>query len=283
MQIAAKDLDGAINRINDLLYLVRGRHGLFLAQANDFYLGGALLRYGEYGEIEGQLLQQMVHPGMTVVEVGANIGTHTVPLARAVGPQGRVIAIEPQPVIHQQLCANITLNGLRNVITHLCGCGAETGVLYRPPVDYDADIQGNFGGVSLHSVPVGMPVPVHLLDALVGDVPIQLIKIDVEGMEGDVLAGAKETLRRNRPLLYVENDRVEKSAALIQQLFDLGYRLWWHLPPLFNPDNYFGVVENDYGGVVSINMLCIPAERDANVSGLTEVTDASQHPLVSRL
>lgn len=84
------------------------------------------------------------------------------------------------------------------------------------------------------------------------------IKIDVEGMEGDVLAGAVETINRFRPALYVENDRKEKSTELIERLLGLDYRLYWHLPPLFNRKNFAGHEEDVFGQIVSVNMLCLP-------------------------
>ncbi len=92
-------------------------------------------------------------------------------------------------------------------------------------------------------------------------------------MEGEVIAGAEQTIRRFRPVLYVENDRPEHSAALIHQVLDLGYRLYWHLLPLFNPQNYFGVAENVFGRIVSVNMLGLPASVTQEVQGLHEITD----------
>ena len=78
--------------------LVRARHGLFLANPNDVYIGRALLEYGEYCEHEVQLLAPLLSEGMVAVDAGANIGAVTVPLARAVGPGGLVYAFEPQPL-----------------------------------------------------------------------------------------------------------------------------------------------------------------------------------------
>jgi hypothetical protein len=65
-----------------------------------------------------------------------------------------------------------------------------------------------------------------------------LVKIDVERMEREVIEGVRALIERSRPFLYIENDRVEESAALISLIQDCGYRLWWHIPPLFNPDNF---------------------------------------------
>jgi hypothetical protein len=115
---------------------------------------------------------------------------------------------------------------------------------------------GNFGGVSLEGQTHGENVPLLTVDQL-GLTACHLIKIDVEGMESDVLAGTEQTMRQHRPIVYVENDREAKSAALIEQLFALDYRLYWHLPPLFNPNNFLNEAKNLFPGIVSANMLGI--------------------------
>jgi hypothetical protein len=77
----------------------------------------------------------------------------------------------------------------------------------------------------------------------------------------------------------VENDRVERSQALINLIAGLGYRMFWYLPPLFNPDNFYGNAENCYPGILSVNMLCLHKENKLELSGFEEVLDPSFHPL----
>jgi len=125
------------------------------------------------------------------------------------------------------------------------------------------------GGVALGGGQ-GEDVPVVTLDQL-AMTNVKLIKIDVEGMEVDVLAGAKATLARCRPILYVENDRADKAEALVAQVRDDGYRMWWHAPRLFNPANFRGNPTNVFGNVVSFNMLCMPRESTTAIQGLQEV------------
>lgn len=270
--------------LNTINCLVQARHGLFLANRYDFYLGYALVCYGEYGQFEWELLEQLIEPGSIVVEVGANIGTHTISLAKSVGSEGRVIAIEPQRVIFQYLCANISLNGLMNVETYNCGCGCESGTLLVPPINYSAETRQNFGGVSLKPTGDGETVQILRLDDLIGEKRrVSLIKIDVEGMEVEVLKGAIATIEESRPILYVENDRPEKSDELIRFLFGLGYRLYWHVPGLFNPENFFGEKENVYGNVASYNMLCFPNETETFLEGLEEIVNPAYHPLIPDL
>lgn len=255
--------------------LVRGRYGYFLANENDIYVGRSLIKYGEYSQDEADLFQQICRPGDVVVEVGANIGALTVPIARLVGPGGRVVACEPQPVIFQMLCANLALNSLINVDCYNCGLAATAGEIRIPQYDYRKP--GNFGGVSLTDARTGTPIPLATVDALFRYDRLRLFKIDVEGMELEVLHGAVGIIARCRPFLYVENDRLERSETLIRLIMSLGYRLWWHCPPLFNPHNFRGDTENVFVDMVSANMLCIPAEIKATVPG-QEVTDPTLHP-----
>jgi len=260
--------------------LVNTRHGPMLANPNDVYVGQALLRYGEYGEIEAQLLLQLVSGPGAVVEVGANIGSHTVALARRAAAVGaEVIAFEPQPVVFQNLCANLALNGIQNVRAWPWACGAQPETVFFPRQNY---LQaGNFGGVSMQASadPDLVSVPCLRLDDVIGESDVCLLKIDVEGFELAALQGAAGILQRSRPVLYVENDRMEKSRALIEWLWTQQYRLWWHITPLYNPQNHLGNSENVYGNLASFNMLALPSESTLVVEGLAQITDAGLHPL----
>jgi FkbM family methyltransferase len=243
-----------------------------------------LLLYGECSEIELQFLLSLArHPGL-VIEVGANMGIHTIPIAMQLAKQDRMLlAFEPQPVIFQQLCANLALNGLTNVRALPYACGSANGpVMFEVP-DYHSI--GNFGGTKMHkTLPASAKheiVQCVRLDAIAAEGDVGLIKVDVEGFELEVLKGAEGILRRCCPLLYVENDRRDKSQALIQWLMDHEYRVWWHIPPLFNPSNFHGVPQNCYPNISSLNMLCIHKSMQIPVQGLTEILDSGDYPLVN--
>jgi FkbM family methyltransferase len=256
---------------------VLAREGYVLYNANDVYVGQAIERYGEYGEIEAQLLRQLCKPGGVAVEVGANLGTHTLVLARCVGRSGYVYAFEAQRVVFQSLCANLALNSIVNVDARHAAVGAEPGWVLIPDIDYTQT--GNFGGISVNAFTGGRKVAKVKLDDELDTGRLDLIKIDVEGMELEVLRGAAALIGRFRPALYVENDRVETSEALIRHLLGLDYRLYWHLPPLYNPANFFGESENVYSNIVSVNMLCLPRATPQSIQGLIEATDPTQHPM----
>lgn len=269
-----------IHDANGPYKLVQARHGLLLANPNDVYLGAAVLKYGEYGEHEAALLRQLlVKPGR-VVEVGANAGFLTLPLAQAAAARGELVhAFEPQPFLFQNLCANMALNALDNVRTWPFACGEENGVVYFAAPNYLA--AGNFGGVSVDAPAGGttMSAPAVQLDEFLGGEQVSLLKVDVEGHELKVLKGANALLKTQKPFLYVENDRLDRSRELIEHVMALGYRLWWHIPPLYNPENFFGDAQNIYGNLASFNMIGVPRETNVEMTGFAEITDASAHPL----
>jgi FkbM family methyltransferase len=202
------------------------------------------------------------------VEAGANVGAHTLLLSRLVGPRGRVYAFEPQRVVFQILCGNLALSGCLNVDCRAVALGHQPGQLHVPLIDYQQE--NNFGGVELRQDARGEPVPVITLDSL--ELPAcHFLKADVEGMELSVLRGAEQTLRRHRPLLYVENDRPAGSPALIEYLQSLEYDLYWHLPLLFNPRNYYRNDHNEFPGIVSANMLGVHRSIRSSIAGLRRV------------
>lgn len=247
----------------------RCRHGAFLFNARDRYIGRSLDLYGEYAELELQLLLRLIKPGDIAVDAGANIGTLSVPMARRVGPEGWLLAVEPQRLAHQLLCANVAANGLANVVTHWCGLGAAPAEAVVPAIDYTRD--NNYGGVPLRNGGNGERVPIVTLDSLA--LPsCALIKIDVEGMELDVLRGASETIRRHQPRLFVENNGTDRSPPLISWLLEQNYRLYWHITPLFNPRNFANASEDVFANLHSTNMLCLPQRDTAEVRGMRPVS-----------
>ena len=230
------------------------RHGRLMYLLNDAYIGRSLDVYGEYSEGEIALFRQLLRPGDVAVDVGANIGALTIGMARLVQPQGTVHAFEPQSAIFEILSNNIRLNGLTNVATYRRAVGSERGTIRVPPLDYAT--ANNFGGVALVSHE-GEPVEVVTIDDL-GLTRLRLLKVDVEGMEAEVVTGARATIARLQPALYIENDRADRSQRLISLLFEIGYRLWWHITPLFNPQNFFRHPHDIFGDVVSFNMIGFP-------------------------
>jgi FkbM family methyltransferase len=242
--------------------------GPMLVNTADMFLGKCLIDFGEFSHGECELFETILRPGMTVIDVGANIGAHTVFFARAVGPTGKVYAFEPQRLLYQQLCANVALNQLDNVFAIQEALSDKGSVIMLKPLPQDPELGPlNYGGIPLEDMAVGGSEAVVVRPL---SIPCNFLKIDVEGMELQVLKGAAAMIRACRPIIYCENDRDEKSEALIQYLHILGYRTYWHTPPLWRPNN-FNRSPNTFGrDIVSINMLCLPMEHDLD-PGLQEI------------
>jgi len=236
------------------------RHGLMLFNINDKYIGRALQLYGEYMQAEVALFDDLIRPGDTVIDAGANLGAHTLYFSNRVGDEGRVYAFEPQRVVFQTLCANLALNSALNAFAYQAALGDIPGEIIVDIPDYTRE--NNFGGMPLGEWESGERAPVTTIDTLGLD-RCDFVKVDVEGMEQSTIRGARRTLERFKPLLYVENDRPEHAQALVALLASLGYSSFWHLPPYYNPDNFNGVAENVFGNIVSRNMLCVAAGRPA--------------------
>ena len=238
--------------------LTQAKHGRFLVLDNDWYVGRLLLRDGEYSEEEVLLFSRLVGPDDVVFEAGSNIGAHTVPLAKMAK---QVVAWEPQRHLYHLLCGNLALNNCHNVSAYPAALGAAQGHLYPPKLDYDELF--NFGGVPLRrswsdevKFENADPVVVYTIDQLQVK-ELKLLKVDVEGMEVDVVNGAKATIVRCRPYLYLE-DTEEGNQPLYDLVGSLGYRVIQHHVKLLGPGDDFS--QHPDCVIASKNILCIPNE-----------------------
>lgn len=260
------------------------RHGKMIYNKNDMYIGKSLEVYGEYCEGEVELFRQLVLPGHTILEIGANLGAHTLVLAQLVGKPGQVHAFEPQRLLFQTLSGNMAINSMANVYIYQKAVAAEPGYIKVPVLDYEKET--NWGGLELGNWDIGEEIEVVTIDSMRWEA-CHFIKIDVEGMELSVIQGAKQTIQRFAPILYVENDRKEKSAELIHYIAGLGYDMYWHEPHLYNENNYFNTQEDIFAAktqdengndvllpMISVNMLCLPKALNINVEGFVKVSES---------
>jgi FkbM family methyltransferase len=214
------------------------------------YIGKCFELYGEYSESEVNILRSFLRPGDTVLDIGANIGDLTVPMARFVGDKGRVFAIESNIDTYHVLCGNLALNGLRNVKAINCF------IADSPDVD-TAGAWGRFGYVS-----EAWGAQIVSIDGLNIEA-CKLIKIDVDGKELQVLRSAQALIQKARPVLYFENDDRAASAPLLAYAMSLEYDLYWHPAPIFQPNNFFGNPTNFWAptNVLSLMILGLPKEH----------------------
>jgi FkbM family methyltransferase len=156
------------------------------------------------------------------IDVGANLGEWTVPLARSVGPAGQVIALDPNPAMAAALDATLRINRL-----------SQASALQLALSDHDGE--GRFSLdlartelAHLTSDGSGVAVTLRRLDTIVAEAGLRrldLVKIDVEGHEAEVLAGGVETLRRFRPAVIFESgmETPESRAAIVRLFDEVGY------------------------------------------------------------
>lgn len=183
----------------------------------------ALLR-GGFETAETDVLRRCARPGTVAIDVGANVGFFTTNLARAVGPQGTVLAFEPLPLNADRLKANVERNGLGNVEVHVVALGNRDGTatlrLSDDPAYCSTAVRQNR--------PNGrtMTVPLARLDRIWnarGQSGVSVMKIDVEGDELAVLEGAEQLVATCRPPLLIEADSPERLESLTGRLSRLGY------------------------------------------------------------
>jgi FkbM family methyltransferase len=224
------------------------RYGLVTAVPAENPAARSLQLYGEWAEQEIDLLSGVIQEGQTVLEFGADYGAHTLWLAQAVGETGQVHVAEPARIPFQLLCANVAINGLPNVYTHARWLGGSKG---QAPLS-------TLTGRLMHR---GEDETARL--TTVDDLELEalhLIKMNVPGALLDLIAGAVETIRKHRPMIYARLTGIERAEEEVQAIKDLGYRCWSHAPYLFNRDNHAGHKGNIFPGCVSQNVIAAPVE-----------------------
>ena len=241
--------------------LIKSKYGLMVINSNDRYIGSHIKAKGVWCENEIDIFHAILREGHIVVEVGSNIGAHTLPIARFVGPSGRVHAFEPQRIVFYQLVAMVALNDLTNVVCHQKTVGETLGSAHVPPVDYNHP--GNFGEVSLREGWSGdvlftesepEKVDVVTVDSL--NLPAcRLIKVDAEGMDMAVLRGSIDTIKKLRPIIFVEFVPETDGVPIFNFLRSLSYRVYLHS----SPGNQ--------------NIVCTPQEWGVFIDGLTELVE----------
>jgi len=192
------------DRIFRMLYesrVVRVKDYVFQVDPRDHHKTKMVMLYGYEEDYVQELLISLAVPGSIMVDVGANIGLHAIPLAGRVGTGGRVIAFEPDPDNYRILIQNINSNRVMNISAHKLALCSESGtaLLYQSRENRDklSLRQENVDNSGRNMTPV--PVETAVGDDFLVDLdkPISLIKIDVEGAEALALQGMRKTLLRN--------------------------------------------------------------------------------------
>jgi FkbM family methyltransferase len=230
----------------------------FLAPENDFGIGQTLRASGEFAKVESDLIIDYLRaePG-TFIDVGANLGTIALPVAQAVGT--RVIAIEAQRVMAMLLSANVCNNRLLNIDVIPAAAGAQSGLVRFPqgrldqsPVNYGM-VGARFLG---HAQLTDEEVRVCALDDIAPE-DTRFVKIDVEGAEPAVLAGASRLIHEVRPVWLLEATENTMTAAreTMRVMLAANYRLFWFYAPFVTPQAIRPGKQNMTG---DLNFVALP-------------------------
>ncbi len=172
----------------------------------DSVVAACLIRDGAWEPYETEVFLSSIQPGMVVVDVGANFGYYTLLAAKAVGPRGRVIGFEPDPQNFGLLRRNVAVNGFADRVTLVAGAVSDhkgSVPLFRDQDNFGAHslAEGNVVGTDVLSVPC-----TSLDEALEADHVghVDVIKIDTQGAEGLVFAGAERVLAQSVLRIFTE-------------------------------------------------------------------------------
>ncbi|MFY0564156.1 FkbM family methyltransferase [Archangium lansingense] len=206
---------------------------LMKVDLRDEIIGTLLYVEGDYEPEFRRLTEHLDLEGRVCLDVGANIGLHTLTLSRRVGPRGRVIAFEPEQHNHDLLRENLRLNHVENVEVRREAVGDRMGSVRMAlhPYNYGDHRVAREGAAAS-----GQEVPLTTVDEAVKDIPdgeIRLVKIDVQGYEQNVLEGMRRTVARNPDLVLILEVFPEalqqagsSASRLVQTLVDQGFDGW---------------------------------------------------------
>ncbi len=259
-------------------FLAQLKHGVFNLIEQDL-ISMMAAECGSWSDVEMVVLRGFLEPAANVVEVGSNQGLHAVPLAKMV-PAGKLIGFEPQRLIFQQLNCNLSLNNISNAYVFRRGVGAEDSSMLIDDSHMNHTQQMNYGAFSLeegYNYEQDFPyerwkteVPIVALDTFT---PVQtlerldVLKIDAEGSEMGVLQGARNTIERFRPVIFMEgNERYFAQQLALMQ--DMNYQPYWCMA--WRMEGTGVSPERLQQAGMDINLLCLPKE-------LLQPNDSTKH------
>jgi FkbM family methyltransferase len=223
--------------------MIESNYGKFIVNRHCAHQAESLIKTGSpHIQVElnkilalvGQLPEKCI-----VVDAGANVGLISIPIAKAVLPRGGVVhAFEMQRMMFYALCGSAALNDLENLIVRNQALGSAIGTLGAAKPDYSKP--GDFGLFSLLDQATAQPERVEMvtIDSL-GLPRLDFLKIDVEGMEIEVLKGARDSIKRHQPWGWVEYWKVDINAIKAQ----------------------FAGLDYKFDMMDELNMLCAPVGK----------------------
>lgn len=167
------------------------------------WIGAKIIYTGNYEPALKKVFRSVIKKGDRVLDVGANIGFHTLYFAELVGEDGKVTAFEPVPNNFAALNANLKLNNFQNIETKNIALSNKQEKLH---IAADENSQ-NPGAYNLFDLSGDIVIDCFLGDNIIGNDKVDVIKIDVEGYESFVIDGLLQTIKKNRPTIIFEFDK----------------------------------------------------------------------------
>jgi FkbM family methyltransferase len=221
---------------------VQAIFGPLLAYEDDL-ITNQILKFGAHTRPELAMLLSVIASGDHVFDLGAHIGTFTIPIAKKVGTEGRVLAVEAFPRTHRILCKNLRMNGQQTIVE-------TVNALIAPADNAYAAVRKarNTGGTRFEAAKTGLPLPCTTIDELsAAHFRPRVIKIDIEGFEAFALTNSA-VVRHEKPVLYSEVSAASlgRNGSSIGELnsfaSELGYLFFRNAGPR-NADNDTFTVE----------------------------------------
>ncbi len=189
-------------------FVFDGYLGVYHVEINTVYPIEREMLTGSYDPVSQSIIRRFLHPGDTAIDIGANIGALSLAMVNAVSPSGMIYAFEPGKILFRRLQKNIALNSTirNNVVLVNQGLSNKEGELYW----HESPLRENRGNACLNTEKGtdGVPVAVTTLDKYFANRDISglsFLKIDVEGMELEVIEGGIEILKAVKPVIYYES------------------------------------------------------------------------------
>jgi FkbM family methyltransferase len=235
---------------------VSGPEGVQLFFKNDDTIGESLRRYGEWARNEMNVFGQYIKPGDTVLDIGCNVGTHSMFFSNVVGARGNVISFDAQ-------LAAVTLTGLTSLLQNRINVsvlnlavGEFPGQVVFPVPDYT--VRENFGALKISNL--GRAVQQISIDGLELQ-SVNFIKMDIEGNELAALRGAKNTIQLHRPVISCEVLAENFKVTIMNFLEGFGYQFEDLEIPAFNPRNHLLGEYNIFGPAKERVLICKPLKQ----------------------
>jgi FkbM family methyltransferase len=194
--------------------------------------------------------------GKNIIDIGANLGFHSLEFADLVGDTGIVYAFEPQRLIYYQLCSNIILNGYDNIYAYNVALGDRNEVVLIENADYYSNETINIGNAHINAFTNNHNNKTQLVkldDYNFKD--ISIIKIDVQGYEPYVIDGAVNTIIQNQPFIFIEVEypQLQVYGFTVDDVFNRLVKLGYTIKKIKNETNIV-----DYVGISSQIPIVIP-------------------------